>query len=206
MAIRSGRVSFTVPASGVATATLVSGGAGAIYRVFNSGGRGAGARPRKFTIKSNGNDLYEGLYPTLSVDVGVERGLSIESGSNDQEIKCSYDLLRGADNVLSKVDGRSGRFNIPAAIPNPTAFFPHKIVDLTHSPETAYYRIFNPGDKNITIILAKQDGSGPVSTTLLPLQSQDFEISHALKRCLFVNREADTERIEGIYELVGCGA
>jgi hypothetical protein len=188
MAIRSGRfrIEIPTPIKSYEGEIIIDGRGGAFYRFFNSG-------KTDFTIKSGSggpSDLV--LKPRYSIDLAVGSAVLI-TGSEGAEVEGIYEFLDGHAEV------RSGRFNFKFV----TEFV--QIIDFQGgfggSGDTAWYRIFNSGDKDLEVHRTKAPNGTPLKT-LKPDQSFDFSVGRSTKD-VFVRGTLANDQIEGIYEYLG---
>ncbi len=159
MSIRSGR--FRVKVADITNPfTIIEGRAGAFYRIFNSGAT-------NFVVKSGVADpATVTLMPRYSLDVAVGDEVQITAENNNDVVEGIYDFLDSLKPV------RSGRFMLGAG---DGAMASVKIIDLQGglgSSETAWYRIFNSGEK----IIAHCTNANGSSRNSISDQSFDFAV------------------------------
>ena len=218
MPVRSGPFSFEVPGNTTdSPKQVIFGGAGAVYRFFNSTDR-SNPQDKKFELSMGWNGaevkVAQDLHATMSLDLAVGsssdpaghplgiRVIATNSSANPEEIRGSFDLIRASTGVLSRMPSRSGRFNFPKRVPN--AFLPVQIVNLTNSAPNAIYRIHNTGEKPFKVFVAVAKNTAKVfDQELGPSQAMDLEISDAQKRNVFVARINNDEHIKGVFDLIG---
>ncbi|MCA8995573.1 MAG: hypothetical protein KDA80_01250 [Planctomycetaceae bacterium] len=154
------------------------------YRILNSGDNAfdvitkSGANPT--TVAT--------LAPTLSLDVTLQRTLTISTNSTDDI------LVEGIYETLGAESTRNGRFKgtwLKAV--------PLKIVDFSQgSAPSAFYRLFNSGENDIVVVL-----DTGVEHTLPPDQSIDVKADKSGSETIFVYSTAVAKPIEGIYQFLG---